>query len=106
VLCSVARAVPGVLSESFIYAAREAFATASPAVVIIEVLISGGNGLELCRHFREHSEAAAIVVVSAIEVMDAAIQAGADAFLRKPLDPLHLVSTVRDLLRASAMLAE
>jgi DNA-binding transcriptional MerR regulator len=89
------------LTES---AAREAFAATCPAVVIIEVLISGGTGLDLCRHFRQHSEAA-IVVVSAVEVMDAAIDAGADAFLRKPLDPLQLVSTVRDLRRSSAMLA-
>jgi DNA-binding response OmpR family regulator len=37
--------------------------------------------------------------------MGAAIAAGADAFLRKPVDPLQLVSTVRDLLRSSAVLA-
>jgi len=86
-------------------AAREAFVAARPAVVVVEVLISGGAGLELCRHFRAQAEVA-IVVVSAIEAMDAAIDAGADAFLRKPLDPLQLVSTVRDLLRSSAMLAE
>lgn len=86
-------------------AAREAFAAARPAVVIIEVLISGGTGLELCRYVRDHAEAA-IVVVSAVEAMDAAVEAGADAFLRKPLDPLQLVSTVRDLVRSSAMLAE
>lgn len=85
-------------------AARQAFVAASPAVVIVEVLISGGTGLELCRHFRDQS-GAAIVVVSAVEAMDAAIEAGADAFLRKPLDPLQLVSTVRDLLRSSAMFA-
>ena len=84
--------------------AREAFAAARPAVVIVEVLISGGAGLELCRYFREQASVA-IVAVSAVEVMDAAIDAGADAFLRKPLDPLQLVSTVRDLLRSSAMLA-
>jgi DNA-binding transcriptional MerR regulator len=89
------------LTES---AAREAFAAALPAVVIVEVLISGGAGLELCRHFREQS-GVAIVVVSALEAMDAAIEAGADAFLRKPVDPLQLVSTVRDLLGSSAMLA-
>jgi DNA-binding transcriptional MerR regulator len=89
------------LSES---AAREAFAAAAPAVVIVELLISGGCGLELCRLFREQA-GTAIVVVSAVEVMDAAIAAGADAFLRKPLDPLQLVSTVRDLLRTSAFLA-
>jgi DNA-binding transcriptional MerR regulator len=85
-------------------AAREAFTAARPAVVIVEVLISGGAGLELCRYFREQASVA-IVAVSAVEAMDAAMDAGADAFLRKPLDPLQLVSTVRDLLRSSAMLA-
>jgi DNA-binding transcriptional MerR regulator len=85
-------------------AAREAFAASRPRVVIVEVLISGGLGLELCRHFREH-EGVAIVAVSAVEAMDAAIDAGADAFLLKPLDPLQLVSTVRDLLHSSALLA-
>ena len=85
-------------------AARQAFAAAAPAVVIIEVLISGGAGLELCRFFRGQ-DGAAIVVVSAVEAMDAAIDAGADAFLRKPVDPLQLVSTVRDLLGSSALLA-
>jgi DNA-binding transcriptional MerR regulator len=89
------------LTES---AARETFAAVRPAVVIVEVLVSGGAGLELCRAFREQ-EGVAIVAVSAVEVMDAAIDAGADAFLSKPLDPLQLVSTVRDLLRTSAMLA-
>lgn len=84
-------------------AAREAFTAACPTVVIVEVLISGGAGLELCRYFREQANVA-IVAVSSVEVMDAAIDAGADAFLRKPLDPLHLVSTVRDLLRSSAIL--
>jgi DNA-binding transcriptional MerR regulator len=84
-------------------AAREAFAANRPAVVIVEVLISGGAGLELCRYFHEQS-GAAIVAVSVVELMDAAIDAGADAFLRKPIDPLQLVSTVRDLLRSSAML--
>ena len=89
------------LTES---AAREAFAAAAPAVVVVEVLISGGAGLELCRFFRQR-DGVAIVVVSAVEAMDAAIDAGADAFLRKPIDPLQLVSTVRDLLRSSALVA-
>lgn len=85
-------------------AAMEAFAAATPAVVIVEVLISGGAGLDLCRHFRERP-GVAVIAVSAIEAQDAAIEAGADAFLLKPLDPLQLVSTVRDLLRSSALLA-
>jgi CheY-like chemotaxis protein len=85
-------------------AAREAFAAVTPAVAIVEVLISGGTGLELCRFFRRHGDVA-IIAVSALDAVDAAVDAGADAFLRKPLDPLQLVSAVRDLLRSSAMLA-
>jgi DNA-binding transcriptional MerR regulator len=85
-------------------AARDAFASATPAVVIIEVLISGGEGLALCRSFRERN-GVAIVVVSAVDVTEQAFEAGADAFLRKPLDPLQLVSTARDLLRSSAFLS-
>ena len=86
-------------------AARSAFDTSRPAVVVVEVLISGGTGLELCRYFRERA-GVAVVVVSALEAADAAIDAGADAFLGKPLDPRQLVSTVRDLLGSSAMLAQ
>jgi DNA-binding transcriptional MerR regulator len=85
-------------------AARDAFAAAAPAVVIVEVLISGGAGLQLCRLFREH-DGTAIIVVSAVDVTEQAFDAGADAFLCKPLEPLQLVSTVRDLLRSSAFLA-
>ncbi|HTT55337.1 MAG TPA: MerR family transcriptional regulator [Streptosporangiaceae bacterium] len=85
-------------------AAVEAFAAASPAVVIVEVLLSGGAGLGLCRRFRERS-GVAVIAVSAVEARDAAMEAGADAFLLKPLDPLQLVSTVRDLLQSSALLA-
>ena len=89
------------LTES---AAREAFAAASPAVAIVEFLISGGVGLELCRSFKQRS-GVAVIAVSVVEAQDAAMDAGADAFLLKPLDPLQLVSTVKDLLRRSAFLA-
>jgi DNA-binding transcriptional MerR regulator len=84
--------------------AREAFAASSPAVAIVEFLISGGVGLELCRSFKQRS-GVAVVAVSVVEAQDAAMDAGADAFLLKPLDPLQLVSTVKDLLRRSAFLA-
>src|SRR5438093_905435 len=44
-----------------------------------------------------------IVAVSAIDSADEAIRSGAAAFMRKPLEPLALVSTVRDLLGTSAL---
>lgn len=84
-------------------AARKSFRENSPSLVVIELLISGGSGLSLCRYFKE-SEDVPVVAVSVLECRDQAIEAGADAFLLKPLDPLQFVSTLRDLLGLSAFL--
>ena len=84
-------------------AARESFSQKPPSVAIIELLISGGAGLDLCRDLKEKGNVP-IVAVSVLESRDMAADAGADAFLLKPLEPLQLVSAVRDLLRSSAYL--
>jgi len=83
--------------------AQKSFTECSPSVVVVELLISGGTGLSLCQYFKEHGDAL-VIAVSVLEARDRAIEAGADAFLLKPLEPLQLVSTVRDLLGASAFL--
>jgi DNA-binding NtrC family response regulator len=44
-----------------------------------------------------------VLAVSAIDSADEAMRLGAAAFLRKPLEPLVLASTVRDLLGTSAL---
>jgi CheY-like chemotaxis protein len=49
-------------------------------------------------------EAGAVLAISALEARDEALAAGADAFLQKPIDPLELVSTVKDLVGASALI--
>jgi CheY-like chemotaxis protein len=85
-------------------AARQSFLDSSPSLVVVELLISGGAGFGLCAFFKQRQDVP-VVAVSVLECRDRAIGAGADAFLRKPLDPLQLVSTVRDLLGSSAFLA-
>lgn len=84
-------------------AARESFSKKSPSVAVVELLISGGEGLDLCRFFKEQGNVL-IVAVSVLESRDRAVDAGADAFLLKPLEPLQLVSAVKDLLGSSAFL--
>ena len=84
-------------------AAMESFGRSSPSLVIVDLLISGGRGLELCRLFKER-DGVPVIAMSVLESRDQALEAGADAFLPKPVEPLHLVSTVRDLLRSSAFL--
>jgi len=84
-------------------AARRSFLDNSPSLVVVELLISGGSGLSLCRFLKQDHDVP-IVAVSVLECQAQALQAGADAFLRKPLEPLQFVSTVRDLLGSSAFL--
>ena len=84
-------------------AARQSFLDNSPSLVVVELLISGGSGFGLCRFFKQDHDVP-VVAVSVLESQDRALEAGADAFLRKPLDPLQFVSTVRDLLGSSAFL--
>ena len=85
-------------------AARRSFAESSPSLVVVELLISGGSGFSLCRFFKQDHDVP-VVAVSVLECQDRALDAGADAFLLKPLEPLQFVSTVRDLLGSSAFLA-
>jgi DNA-binding transcriptional MerR regulator len=75
----------------------------SPDVVIIDLLISGGEGVEACQSIKRTTDAP-LIAISALEARDEAMAAGADAFLQKPLDSLQLVSTIRDLLGSSAFL--
>ena len=86
-------------------AARRSFLDSSPSLVVVELLIAGGAGFSLCRFFKEQY-GVPVIAVSVLECQGRAMEAGADAFLRKPLEPLQFVSTVRDLLGSSAFLAE
>jgi DNA-binding transcriptional MerR regulator len=81
--------------------ARQLFAETAPALVIVELVISGGVGVQLCRDLA--SAGARVLAVSSLALGDAALGAGAEAFLMKPLDPLQAVSTVKDLLGTSAL---
>ena len=83
--------------------ARRHFIYESPSLVVVGLLVSGGAGLDLCRFCKEHGRAP-VVAVSVLRSRDLALDAGADAFLLKPLEPSRLISAVRDLLGAGAVL--
>lgn len=75
-----------------------------PQLAIVEWLIPGGAGATLCRRLKQ-SGTTACIAISSLDAREQALEAGADAFLQKPLDPLRLVSTVKDLLGVSAYLS-
>jgi CheY-like chemotaxis protein len=84
--------------------AADRVTTLSPVLVVVELMISGGVGGDLCRELKAQSDAP-VVTVSSLVARDDALAAGADVFLSKPLDRAELVSTVKDLLGQSAPLA-
>lgn len=73
-----------------------------PAIVVTEILVPMLDGLALCRAIKQDASLAGTVVLvfSILAAEGRAREAGADAFLMKPLAERQLVQTVRDLLAA------
>ena len=71
-----------------------------PHIVITEVLVPKMDGLSLCRRIRTDADLpdTRVLIFSILSVADRAHEAGADAFLRKPLSEQTLVHTVERLL--------
>jgi CheY-like chemotaxis protein len=74
-----------------------------PGLAVIDLLISGGRGLELCARLRATTEVP-ILAISTLGLRDTALDAGASAFIRKPIDSLQLVAAIQDLLGRSGLL--
>jgi CheY-like chemotaxis protein len=72
-----------------------------PAIVITEVLVPRLDGLALCRKLKADpaTRDIAVLIFSFLMAESRAREAGADAFLRKPLAERRLVETVRELLK-------
>jgi DNA-binding NtrC family response regulator len=64
--------------------------------------MSGGAGFRLVTEFSIDPNVQ-VIAISSINSADEAMRLGAAAFIQKPLEPLALVSTVRDLLGRSAL---
>jgi two-component system OmpR family response regulator len=74
-------------------------------LVLLDVRLPDGNGLELARSLRDRGPRRPVVIVMSASVLpserDTAIMAGADYFLAKPYVPSELVGLVAEELRRS-----
>ena len=73
-----------------------------PDIIVTEILVPGLDGLALCRQLKAdpRTRDTAVLVFSILAAAGRAREAGADAFLLKPLTEHTLVSTVQQLLEA------
>ncbi|MBJ6764162.1 response regulator transcription factor [Myxococcaceae bacterium JPH2] len=84
--------------------ALRALAEAPPACIILDVLLPGLDGLEVCRRAREHFTGFILMLTAQDEDIQevVALDLGADDYLTKPVRPQVLLSRLRALLRRAA----
>ncbi|HVL89765.1 MAG TPA: response regulator transcription factor [Actinomycetota bacterium] len=84
-------------------AAVEAARTARPALVVLDVMLPGMDGLEICRRLRARSAIPIIMLTARDTDVDRIIglEIGADDYVTKPFNPRELVARVKAVLRRS-----
>lgn len=83
--------------ETGVAAARES----PPDVVVLDLMLPGIDGLEVCRRLRTFSDAYVIMLTARTEELDrlVGLSSGADDYVGKPFSAPELVARVRAMLR-------
>ena len=81
--------------------AREILEQHEPSLVVLDLMLPGTDGLELCRWIRTRSDLPVIMLTARGEEADriVGLELGADDYVTKPFSPRELVARVRTVLR-------
>ena len=82
-------------------AARELLERETPALVVLDLMLPGTDGLELCRWLRGRSDVPVIMLTALGEESDriVGLELGADDYVTKPFSPRELATRVKAVLR-------
>jgi DNA-binding response OmpR family regulator len=75
----------------------------APDLVILDVMLPGMDGFEVCKKIRQQSAVPIIMLTARGELMDKVVglELGADDYLPKPFEPRELVARIHSVLRRS-----
>ena len=78
-------------------------ASVEPDLVILDVMLPGQDGFEVCRTIRKSSAVPIIMLTARGEVTDriVGLEIGADDYMPKPFEPRELVARIQNVLRRS-----
>ncbi|MGY8815606.1 MAG: response regulator [Gammaproteobacteria bacterium] len=74
-----------------------------PSLVLLDVMLPGMDGMEICKEIRSFSDIPIIMVTARIEEIDRllGLEIGADDYICKPFSPREVVARVKAVLRRS-----
>ena len=74
---------------------------AQPDLVVLDVMLPGMDGIEVCRRLRHFSDAYVLMLTARTEEVDkiVGLWVGADDYVTKPFSPRELVARIRAMLR-------
>ncbi|MDH3336667.1 MAG: response regulator, partial [Gammaproteobacteria bacterium] len=77
------------------------FMAEQPRVVLLDLMLPGTDGLTICRELREIYDGPILIFTARDSDIDQVIglEAGADDYVSKPVDPMVLLARTRALLR-------
>lgn len=83
--------------------AMEAVRGEQPDLILLDLMLPGKDGLEICREVRQVSSVPIIMVTARIEEIDRllGLELGADDYICKPFSPREVVARVKAVLRRS-----
>jgi DNA-binding response OmpR family regulator len=75
--------------------------TVLPDLIILDIMLPGLTGFEVCKRIRESSAVPIIMLTARGDVMDKVVglELGADDYLPKPFEPRELVARIQAVLR-------
>lgn len=75
----------------------------SPDLILLDIMLPGKDGLEICREIRTFSSVPIIMITARIEEIDRllGLELGADDYICKPFSPREVVARVKAVLRRS-----